>query len=242
MEKNLGKVAITPKGTWEASTAYEQLDMVSYDGGSWLAKKPSTNITPADGEYWMEVAEKGSKGDKGDVGTVEAASGLTVTGDASISGKLSVDGYTVYSEKPFQLIETITFTEEAALERTTKPDGTAYNFREVYLKIARSDTTAACSSIGFRAMNGSAYLGHSYCSFAVGAKYDAIHFYTKNGYWFGERLGSSSDSMSYGGMRNGGASFLMDKTVASYPAITRLYSYMTNIPTGTIIAIWAVEA
>ena len=33
----LGKVSMTPKGAWNASTSYEPLDVVSYGGSAFLA-------------------------------------------------------------------------------------------------------------------------------------------------------------------------------------------------------------
>lgn len=128
MEKNLGKVAITPKGAWDASTAYEQLDMVSYNGGSWLAKKPSANITPTDGEYWMEVAEKGS--------------------DAAVTEEniVSALGFEPEKKRRFELIETITLAEDTtSILRTAEPDGTPYKFTDVWvgMVLEPADTSVA---------------------------------------------------------------------------------------------------
>ena len=41
-----------PKGNYDASKTYEMLDLVNYNGVSWLAKKTVTGIAPSDGEYW----------------------------------------------------------------------------------------------------------------------------------------------------------------------------------------------
>ena len=61
----LGKVSLTPKGEWDSATAYEQLDLVSYGGSSWVAKKSNTNVAPRENDCWMLVAEKGEQGDTG---------------------------------------------------------------------------------------------------------------------------------------------------------------------------------
>ena len=117
----LGKVSLSPKGTWEASTAYEQLDMVSYDGGSWLAKKPSTNITPADGEYWMKVAEKGDTGS-----------------DADVTKENIVKALGFEPEKPegeYELIEEISIdTPVWQVTRTQETDGTPYKFKSMRIE------------------------------------------------------------------------------------------------------------
>ena len=50
---NLGKILITPKGEWSASTTYEELDVVFYDQAVWIAKKASCAKMPAyNSEYW----------------------------------------------------------------------------------------------------------------------------------------------------------------------------------------------
>lgn len=51
----VGRILILPKGTWNNETEYEMLDFVYYKGTSWLAKKNSKGVAPADGEYWQKV-------------------------------------------------------------------------------------------------------------------------------------------------------------------------------------------
>lgn len=63
---NLGKVALTPKGEWNAATTYERLDVVSYQGSSYTVLKECIGQTPSEGEYYSLLASKGAKGDKGD--------------------------------------------------------------------------------------------------------------------------------------------------------------------------------
>lgn len=68
-ETILGKVSVTPKGTYDAGTQYEALDAVSHAGGSWLACKASRGVEPGtDPESWMQLAEKGKTGDTGPQG------------------------------------------------------------------------------------------------------------------------------------------------------------------------------
>lgn len=51
---NAGRVAPIPKGAYSGSTAYEQLDIVTYGGAVYMAKKTSTGITPGtNDECWM---------------------------------------------------------------------------------------------------------------------------------------------------------------------------------------------
>ena len=65
----LGKVQMTPKGEYSPETAYDFLDVVSYEGGSYLAKKPSQNIPVTNETYWLCLAEKGTTGEAAGFGT-----------------------------------------------------------------------------------------------------------------------------------------------------------------------------
>ena len=48
---------MVPKGEWDASTAYTRLDVVLYNGSSWVAIADSTGQVPADGStYWQLLA------------------------------------------------------------------------------------------------------------------------------------------------------------------------------------------
>lgn len=50
-----GKILIIPKGKWNPSDTYEMLDMVNYNGVSWVAKEEVVGIEPseANAEYWQ---------------------------------------------------------------------------------------------------------------------------------------------------------------------------------------------
>ena len=51
----LGRVGMLPKGAWSETTAYEKLDVVSNNGNSFVALKPSTGIPTTNTEYWMAL-------------------------------------------------------------------------------------------------------------------------------------------------------------------------------------------
>lgn len=53
----LGRVGMIPKGAWNETTAYEKLDVVSNNGNSFVALKPSTGISTTNTEYWMALTE-----------------------------------------------------------------------------------------------------------------------------------------------------------------------------------------
>lgn len=52
---NAGRILIMPKGKYDASKTYEMLDLVNYNGISWIAKKTVTGIAPVEGEYWQSL-------------------------------------------------------------------------------------------------------------------------------------------------------------------------------------------
>lgn len=81
---NLGKVSVTPKGTWANNTAYDILDIVAYNGSSYIAIQdvPSSGVPLSNTSYWLMIAEKG------DGGEITSAS-------ASISGGYGTPGVTV---------------------------------------------------------------------------------------------------------------------------------------------------
>ena len=56
----LAKVVPIPKGAYSASATYNSLDIVRYDGKSWMCKVDGiTNITPSEGTYWMMIVQDG---------------------------------------------------------------------------------------------------------------------------------------------------------------------------------------
>ena len=52
-----GRILLMHKGEYQASVTYEMLDMVSYDGVTWVAKKTCIGITPSssNSEYWFAM-------------------------------------------------------------------------------------------------------------------------------------------------------------------------------------------
>lgn len=73
----LGKVSVTPRGDYNASTTYYALDIVGYEGGSYLAMKEVTGVTPSNDEVnWMQLSGPGLPGDQGPQGEPGAAAGF----------------------------------------------------------------------------------------------------------------------------------------------------------------------
>ncbi|MCD8263313.1 MAG: hypothetical protein LUD02_03415 [Tannerellaceae bacterium] len=59
----MGKVVLTPRGEYDPQHAYQRLDVISYQGSSWLVLTPFAGITPSrENESVMLLAAKGDTG------------------------------------------------------------------------------------------------------------------------------------------------------------------------------------
>ena len=108
--KNLGRVFIVPKGTWNANTVYNRLDAVVYDGSSWIAKKQNTGQLPGEGsDTWQLLAKRGADGRQGIDGA--PGKGLTIIGhfdtveslEASVTMPEPGDAYSVGTVEPYNI-------------------------------------------------------------------------------------------------------------------------------------------
>ena len=76
----LGKVSCVPRGDYNASTTYYALDIVGYKGGSYLARKEVTGVTPSNDQVnWMQLSGPGLPG----------VDGVTFTPSVNESGEIS---------------------------------------------------------------------------------------------------------------------------------------------------------
>lgn len=55
----IGKVAITPKGDYSNTTQYKKLDVVTFEGSSYVCLKDSRGIAVTNTEYWQLMAKHG---------------------------------------------------------------------------------------------------------------------------------------------------------------------------------------
>lgn len=76
---NLGKVMLTPRGTYSPTNSYEPLDIVVYSGSSYLVLQSVAGVTPSnDGSYYMLLASRGLQGQTGQAATVQIGTVTTV--------------------------------------------------------------------------------------------------------------------------------------------------------------------
>ena len=81
-ETSLGRVQPLFKGAYSSSITYEKLDNVLYNGSTYICKKTSLDIIPAEStEYWQLVAEKG---ETGNISTVVATAESSDTAYANV--------------------------------------------------------------------------------------------------------------------------------------------------------------
>ena len=66
---NLGRIMPKYMGDYSTNVNYNTLDIVFYEGSSYIATQPSLRQTPAiDSEYWGLISGKGDKGATGPTG------------------------------------------------------------------------------------------------------------------------------------------------------------------------------
>ena len=73
---NYGRIALIPKGNFKGDVQYEQGDVVSYEGSSYIAKsKPPLATLPTDIEYW-QLSARGFNAESAENVTAEDKQGL----------------------------------------------------------------------------------------------------------------------------------------------------------------------
>lgn len=87
---NLGRIVIIPQGTWTAGT-YKALDLVRYNGASYIAKA-TTTATPTNTTYWDLVVQDGATGATGATGNTGATGATGAQGEQGIQGIQGIKG------------------------------------------------------------------------------------------------------------------------------------------------------
>lgn len=93
-QQAIGRILLMPKGEYNASTTYNMLDWVRYNGKAWVCKQDNTiGIAPSESVVWTMLVQDGSGGtgsgdmqksvydtdDDGVVDSAETISGLTAS-------------------------------------------------------------------------------------------------------------------------------------------------------------------
>lgn len=77
MAASAGRVLLIPKGTYNAATTYNMLDVVYYDGATYVCKQTSLGNLPTDTDYWQLMAS--SSGTAAQVSFDPTGTGLVAT-------------------------------------------------------------------------------------------------------------------------------------------------------------------
>ena len=85
IKQNLGRVRIDNKGPWTTGT-YNNLDVVTLDGSSYMCVKDGTTTNPETLDGWEVLAEKGETGAKGDRGEKGEKGDVGQTGPQGVRG------------------------------------------------------------------------------------------------------------------------------------------------------------
>jgi hypothetical protein len=80
------------RGAWSARSTYAVLDVVSFNGASYLARVPSTAKTPTLAAYWGPLALRGAAGARGPAGANGAAGLNGANGLPGAPGLPGADG------------------------------------------------------------------------------------------------------------------------------------------------------
>lgn len=86
MEYSVGRVGIKACGAYDNNQNYAVLDMVSYNGGSYICKAATRGNLPTNGTYWMAAAVKGDTGAAGATGATGARGATGATGPQGPQG------------------------------------------------------------------------------------------------------------------------------------------------------------
>jgi hypothetical protein len=101
MSTDLGKIVMTPKGAYNASTQYEIYDVVTYDGASYCALKSVIGVTPSDdGINYNLLADRGAIGPTGPIGNIGATGPIGPTGSVGPTGPTGPIGITKSAIEP----------------------------------------------------------------------------------------------------------------------------------------------
>lgn len=92
---NLGRVSLVPRGRYDGAAVYNRLDIVEYEGSSYLVLADGvTGVTPAAGEAYMLVAEKGETGKTGPQGEQGPQGVQGIQGEQGPQGDIGPQGET----------------------------------------------------------------------------------------------------------------------------------------------------
>ena len=89
----LGRVSLVPRGKYDSAATYDRLDLVEYEGSSYLVLMNGiTGVTPAEGPSYMLAASKGGEGGIGPAGPQGPQGGIGPQGPQGNTGPQGPQG------------------------------------------------------------------------------------------------------------------------------------------------------
>lgn len=107
----LGKVVITNKGEWNSSNVYEVLDVVSYQGSSYISKVYDNNSLPTEDSKWQLLARKGDTYEVSEIDIENIAKQITENANSNFNKNITEKTETFNSNAETKITE---FNENAS--------------------------------------------------------------------------------------------------------------------------------
>lgn len=142
---NLGRIVPIFKGNYEGSVTYEKLDIVYFNGCSWVATGTTVGEQPSEeSTSWVKVSAQGEKGETGDDGkdgkdapVYENGFGINIV-DGVINAEVSWGERSGYFTNHGDTLATTSYVQEALPSNTksmtvTYENGTTETFN-IYIE------------------------------------------------------------------------------------------------------------
>lgn len=151
-----------------------------------------------------------------------------------------VKGGGVPSEGKYELIDTVTLAENAAIYMTTEPDGTPYNFSRIFVKLTSTGPQPAATWNFDRNTGGSRMIScYMSAQSSESKSYAGIQMWKENGYFTGESYAWRAVATTYGATNHVGDANVFyttdDRTIKAFRCDTAFNA-------GLKVEVWAVRA
>ena len=182
--------------------------------------------TPIPEAYNLPTASENTKGG------VKIGNGLQMNGDV----------LEVVPEGAYELIETFTLDEDAAIERTAEPDGTPYSFDALFIKVGGNALAEKQVNIWMFSEKNQR-IGGGYFAFSANKTiYGAVDVRKDKGFWRSENHNVNTSATAYQATTLGGYFYTLRYSTTTYKHITKWNTNGGAIPAGMTIEIWGVRA
>jgi hypothetical protein len=140
----------------------------------------------------------------------------------------------------YELIDTVTLAEKAAIYMTTEPDGTPYNFSRIFVKLTSTGPQPAATWHFDRNTGGNRIIScYMSAQTSESTSYAGIQMWKENGYFTGESYAWRAVATTYGSTNHVGDTSAFyttdDRTIKAFRSDTAFNA-------GMKVEIWAVRA